>query len=103
MRFLLLPGLPALKAAGHDVMHVAKDRPNERVILGWTRQQAGPGADDPRSRFRAATFASSGPGACGRALPPAALASLLAALPGDRNSDPDWVRVQSLPLRTVQP
>jgi hypothetical protein len=24
MRFLLLPGLPALKAAGHDVMHVAK-------------------------------------------------------------------------------
>ena len=37
------------------------------------------------------------------ALPPAALASLLAALPGDRNSDPDWVRVQSLPLRTAQP
>jgi hypothetical protein len=37
------------------------------------------------------------------ALPPAALASLLAALPGDRNSDPDGVRVQSLPRRTAQP
>jgi hypothetical protein len=37
------------------------------------------------------------------ALPPAALASLVAAPPGDPNSDPDWVRVQSLPLRTAQP
>ena len=43
------------------------------------------------------------PGCVRSSLPPAALASLLAVLPGDRNSDPDWVRVQSLPLRTAQP
>lgn len=123
MRFLLDENVsyrvcPHLKTAGHDAVHVAEvglTSADDRVILGWARQQDRVLVSCDHD-FVQLLFASgdTGPSVILArdvdALPSAALASLLlAALPGELTElllagaiatlTPDRVRVRPLPLR----